>query len=200
MPTNLPHTKACIQCLWKECDWNKDNVAKQNVISGMFPGGFFSFFCIRKDNIVLLFQHDLVSITSKISFPTMRLQYTSGILAALFLKHISVVRLLGLYPWLHLELLSLMCLSSRLSPSSFFRFCSKVTSLDIMSQIILYKIVIPNPHHSIYPLYCFIFLHNTYHMTWHILVFPLDFLLYKPHKGKHVKCSLYCLIPSADTQ
>lgn len=71
-------------------------MAKQNVISGMFPVGFF--FCIRKDNIILLFQHDLVSITSKISFPTMLLQYTSGILAALFLKHISVVRLLGLYP------------------------------------------------------------------------------------------------------
>lgn len=70
---------------------------------------FSFFFCNRKNNILfLLFQYDLAPITSMISFPTtlpLTLQAYWPLYS--FSNIPSMIRPLGLYPCLHLELLPL---------------------------------------------------------------------------------------------
>lgn len=145
MPTNLSHEALFfgIRHLWNGCDWNKDNTAKKNyIISGMSLLGFFFF--NRKDNItILLFQHDLAPITSMISFPTFLPLMLQAYLPPYCFSDIpSMVSSQCPYMSQFRSTLSWCLYVQDLVSHPSLGICSKVTLLEIIPQIILYKIVL----------------------------------------------------------
>lgn len=170
MPTKLSHTKACFLVF----SISGKNVIKTKTmkLKGImllvvcFFGDFF--FSTRKAissyYFIMIWHHNLCDFISSRSPPS----YSRHIGCTLS-QTSSVFRLQGFYPWLHLEFYP-----QGLVPTHSSVVCSKVTSLEIISQTILYKIVILQYSPFPYPItLLYFFLPNTYHVTWQLSVFLL---------------------------